>query len=60
VGAWGPGIFQEDKACDVRDGFRELVGAGTSPDVVGALQEEKLGACRIRAFCCALSSGMGF
>ncbi len=32
MGTWGPGIFSNDTAGDVRDGFRELVGAGASPD----------------------------
>lgn len=28
MGAWGPGLFQDDVAEDVRDGYRELVGDG--------------------------------
>jgi len=30
VGAWGPGIFSDDTACDVRDEFRDLIGQGLS------------------------------
>jgi hypothetical protein len=41
VGTWGPGIFQEDAACDVRDGFRELVGAGISPEEATARLRER-------------------
>jgi hypothetical protein len=28
MGAWGPAIFSDDTACDVRDDYRELVGEG--------------------------------
>ncbi|MHB1415333.1 MAG: hypothetical protein ACYC1C_08775 [Chloroflexota bacterium] len=31
MGAWGPGIFFDDIACDVRDDFRALIGDGLSP-----------------------------
>lgn len=31
MGAWGPGIFSDDLACDLRDEFRELVAEGHSP-----------------------------
>ncbi len=30
MGAWGPGLFSDDIACDVRDEFRDLVGQGVS------------------------------
>jgi hypothetical protein len=32
VGAWGPGIFSDDAACDVRDEFRTLIGDGVSTE----------------------------
>jgi hypothetical protein len=32
MAAWGPGIFSDDVACDVRDAFREFIGAGDSPE----------------------------
>lgn len=28
MGAWGPAIFSDDTACDVRDGYRELIAEG--------------------------------
>jgi hypothetical protein len=28
VGAWGPGLFSDDTACDVRDEYKDLVGDG--------------------------------
>lgn len=28
MGAWGPGIFSDDTAADVRDDFKELIGEG--------------------------------
>lgn len=38
MGAWGPGIFSDDTACDVRDEFRDLIGDGVSPeDATGQL-----------------------
>ncbi len=30
MGAWGPAIFSDDIACDVRDDYRELIGEGVS------------------------------
>ncbi|MDP9351789.1 MAG: hypothetical protein M3P51_09665 [Chloroflexota bacterium] len=30
MGAWGPAIFSDDIACDVRDDYRELIGQGVS------------------------------
>ena len=30
MGAWGPGLFSDDTACDVRDEFRDLIGQGVS------------------------------
>jgi hypothetical protein len=32
VGAWGTAIFADDLACDVRDGFRDLIGDGESAE----------------------------
>lgn len=33
MGAWGTGIFQDDTACDIRDGYRDYLGQGMSgPD----------------------------
>jgi hypothetical protein len=28
MGAWGPGIFSDDTACDIRDDYREYLGEG--------------------------------
>ena len=28
MGAWGPAIFSDDTACDIRDEYRDLVGDG--------------------------------
>jgi hypothetical protein len=28
MGAWGPGLFSDDLACDIRDEYRELIGDG--------------------------------
>lgn len=28
IGAWGPGLFSDDLACDVRGEFRDLIGEG--------------------------------
>lgn len=33
MGAWGPGLFSDDTACDVRDDYRELLEDGLSDDV---------------------------
>jgi hypothetical protein len=32
MGTWRVGIFSDDVACDIRDSFRELAGAGISPE----------------------------
>jgi hypothetical protein len=32
VGAWGPGIFENDTSCDVRDAFIDLIQEGCSPE----------------------------
>lgn len=32
MGTWGPGIFSDDFACDVREQFRELIGDGLSAE----------------------------
>ncbi len=31
MGAWGPAIFSDDLACDIRDDFKELIGDGLTP-----------------------------
>src|SRR5690348_4616287 len=28
MGAWGPGVFSDDTACDIRDDYREYLGEG--------------------------------
>ena len=35
VGAWGPGVFQNDDAADLRDGWRGLIRAGFDPREAG-------------------------
>ena len=32
MGAWGPGIFSDDLATDVRGDFRDLIGEGLTPE----------------------------
>ncbi|MFI5490510.1 hypothetical protein [Micromonospora echinaurantiaca] len=32
MGAWGPGLFSDDVACDVRDEYRELLEDGVNDD----------------------------
>jgi hypothetical protein len=32
MGAWGPGLFSDDLACDVRDGYREWLEDGASDE----------------------------
>jgi len=32
MGSWGPGIFSDDLACDLREEFRELIAEGHSPE----------------------------
>lgn len=32
MGTWGPAIFSDDLACDVRDEWRGLIGEGVSPE----------------------------
>jgi hypothetical protein len=32
MGAWGPGLFSDDRACDVRDEFRDLIGEGLTAE----------------------------
>jgi hypothetical protein len=32
VGTWGPAVFSDDLACDVRDDFRDLIAEGASPE----------------------------
>lgn len=32
MGAWGAALFSDDTACDVRDGYRELLEDGTADD----------------------------
>lgn len=41
MGAWGPGLFSDDTACDVRDEYRDLVGRGASgPEATRQLIED--------------------
>jgi hypothetical protein len=41
MGAWGVGLFSDDTALDVRDGYRDLVGDGLSgPEATDALLGE--------------------
>lgn len=41
MGAWGTAVFSDDGACDVRDGFRELVAEGfSSEDATARLVSE--------------------
>lgn len=38
MGAWGPGLFQDDTACDVRDAFDDLIADGmTAADATAEL-----------------------
>ncbi len=32
MGTWGPAIFSDDMACDVREGFREFIADGMTPE----------------------------
>ncbi|MGW2146611.1 hypothetical protein ACWCOT_20055 [Nonomuraea bangladeshensis] len=32
MGAWGPGLFSDDLACDVRDEYRELIEDGATDE----------------------------
>jgi hypothetical protein len=32
MGSWGPGIFSDDVASDVRDDWREAIAEGLSPE----------------------------
>jgi hypothetical protein len=43
VGAWGPGVYQNDDALDLRDDWRGLVGAGFDPKDIGGRLIAKLG-----------------
>jgi hypothetical protein len=41
MGAWGPDIFADDLACDIREEFRDLIAEGLSPeDATTKLQSE--------------------
>lgn len=41
MGAWGPAIFSDDIACDIRDAYRDLVGEGlTGEQATDALLDE--------------------
>lgn len=41
MGTWGPGIFSDDLACEVRSRYRDLVAAGhDGPDATDALVSE--------------------
>jgi hypothetical protein len=43
VGAWGPGLYQNDDALDLRDRWRALLGAGFDPRDVGQRLSVELG-----------------
>jgi hypothetical protein len=43
VGAWGTAVFSDDDACDARDGFRELIAEGLSPEEATARLVAELG-----------------
>lgn len=43
MGAWGPGLFQDDTACDVRDDFVDLIGDGLSTEEATAELEKRWG-----------------
>jgi len=43
VGAWGPGIYQNDDALDLRDRWRGLLGAGFDPKDVARRVVDELG-----------------
>jgi len=43
VGAWGPGVYQNDDALDLRDRWRDLVGVGFDPQDVGRRLVSELG-----------------
>ena len=47
MGAWGAGLFQDDTACDVRDGFRDLIAEGHGPEAATAELERQWGAPRM-------------
>jgi len=32
MGAWGTAVFSDDLACDIRDGWRDLLSKGVTPD----------------------------
>ena len=41
MGTWGPGLFSDDIACDVRDSYRDLVGDGhTGPQATEVLLKD--------------------
>ncbi|MFC6999415.1 hypothetical protein [Rufibacter roseus] len=46
MGAWGPALFSDDLACDIRDDFKELIGEGMSPqnatEELTAVYEEEI------------------
>jgi hypothetical protein len=45
MGAWGTGLFSDDVAADVRDGYRELIGDGLpGPEATDALVKQWSGA----------------
>ncbi len=41
MGTWGPGIFSDDFACDVRNDFRELIGEGLDSAAATVQLEEQ-------------------
>src|SRR5512146_1640446 len=41
MGAWGTGIFQDDTACDIRDGYRDYLGEGLDgPEATARILKE--------------------
>lgn len=40
MGTWGAGLFSDDEACDIRDGYCSLIGSGMSPAAASRKLEE--------------------
>ena len=41
MGAWGPALYSDDLACDIRDDFKELIGDGLDSDEATKLLEKE-------------------
>ena len=41
MGAWGPAIYSDDLACDIRDDFKELIGDGHNSEQATILLEKE-------------------